>query len=322
MHLFFYEFVYLIKEVQFGLIKRRMMRNLLVFAILVSMALMTACYYGPCMSGSGQIITEAREIAGFTEVRSNGSFEVYVTQAEEFSVEVVAYENLLPIIETYVTGYSLIIETSNNSCFKTGQPIKVYVSLPDVTVLELNGSGKLIAGFTESAYLVCANRGSGYLAVDSVDSERLNLSNSGSGHLEAGRIFTQEISMVQSGSGTIDLGAISGSEVVSINHSSSGNVRSIIDGGKSISAILSGSGRIDLSGEVQKADYTLNSSGRIDALDLMSYDARATSSGSGLIYVWAREYLEATITGSGDILYKGDPQVSFQVTGSGSIKPY
>lgn len=322
MHLFYCEFVYLIKEVHLGLIKRRTMKKLLAFGILVFMALMTACYYGPCVSGSGQIITETREIDGFTEVRNNSSFEVYVTQAEEFSVEVVAYENLLPIIETYVSGYSLMIETSNNSCFKTGQPIRVYVSLPDVTVLELNGSGRLVAGFTESTYLVCGNKGSGYMAVDSVESERLNLSNSGSGHLEVGKLFTQEVSMVQSGSGTIDLGAISGSELVSINHSSSGNVRSIIDGGKSISAILSGSGRIDLTGEVQKADYTLNSSGRIDALDLMSYDARATSSGSGLIYVWATEYLEATVTGSGDILYKGDPRVSFQVTGSGSIRPY
>jgi hypothetical protein len=301
---------------------QKKMKKLLAFGVLTSMALITGCYYGPCMSGSGQVITETRDVAGFTEVRSSGSFEVYVTQADEFSVEVVTYENLMPIIETYVSGYALIIDTKDNSCYKSGQPIKVYVSLPELQLLELNGSGKLMAGLTESESLECANNGSGYLAVDSVYSDNLFLSNSGSGHLEVSGIYSEAISMVQSGSGTIDLGEIVNSREVSIKHSSSGNVRSLVVGGLYINAILSGSGRIDLSGDVNKADYTLNASGRIDALDLMAYDARTTSSGSGLIYVWATEYLEATVSGSGDILYRGEPQTSFRVSGSGSIKPY
>ncbi len=301
---------------------KKIMKKLVAFGVLISMVLITGCYYGPCMSGSGQIITEARDIAGFTEVISGGDFEVYVNQADEFIVEVLAYENLLPIIETYISGNSLIIETKNNSCYKSGQPIKVYVSLPELELLELNGSGKLIAGVTEGEYLDCGNNGSGYLAVDTVYMDYFYLSNSGSGHIEVEGIYSDEVSLVQSGSGTIDTGEVSESEEVTIKHSSSGNIRSIITGGLNVNAILSGSGRIDLSGDVQKVDYTLNASGRIDALDLMSYDARTTSSGSGTIFVWATESLEATVSASGDILYRGEPQISFKVTGSGSIRPY
>ena len=294
----------------------------MAFGVLISLILITGCYYGPCMSGSGKVITEARDINGFSEVRSGGDFEVYVTQADDYSVEVVAYENLLSIIETYISGNSLIVETKNNSCYKSGQPIKVYVSLPELKLLELNGSGKLIAGVSEGESLECGNNGSGYLAVDTVYMEYLYLSNSGSGHIEVERIYSDEVTMVQSGSGTIDTKEVYESEEVTIKHSSSGNIRSIVAGGLNVNAILSGSGRIDLSGDVHKADYTLNASGRIEALDLMSYDARATSSASGLIYVWATEYLEATVSGSGDILYRGEPQTSFRVTGSGSIRPY
>jgi hypothetical protein len=301
---------------------KEIMKKLVAFGVLISMVLITGCYHGPCMSGSGQIITEERDIAGFTEVISGGDFEVYVNQADEFSVEVVAYENLLPIIETYISGNSLIIGTKNNSCYKSGQPIKVYVSLPELELLELNGSGKLIAGVTEGEYLECGNNGSGYLSVDTVYMDYFYLSNSGSGHIEVERIYSDEVSLVQSGSGTIDTGEVSEPEEVTIKHSSSGNIRSIITDGLNVNAILSGSGRIDLSGDVQKVDYTLNASGRIDALDLMSYDARTTSSGSGTIFVWATDYLEATVSGSGDILYKGEPQTSFRVTGSGSIRPY
>jgi len=298
------------------------MKKLLAFGVLISLVLITGCYYGPCMSGSGKVITEVRDISGFSEVRSGGSFEVYVTQADDYSVEVVAYENLLPIIETYISGKSLMIETKNNSCYKSGPPIQVYVSLPELKLLELNGSGKLIAGITEGESLECGNNGSGYLAADTVYMDYLYLSNSGSGHIEIEKIYADEVTMVQSGSGTIGTEAVYESERMTIKHSSSGNVRSIVVGGLNVNAILSGSGRIDLSGDVHKVDYTLNASGRIDALDLMSYEARTTSSGSGSIFVWATEYLEATVSGSGDILYRGNPQTSFRVTGSGSIRPY
>ncbi len=298
------------------------MKKLLAIGVLISTALITGCYYGPCMSGSGQVITEVRDITGFTEVRSGADFEVYVTQADDYNVEVVAYENLMPIIETYISGYSLIIETKNNSCYKSGLPIKVFVSLPELNLLELNGSGMLVAEVSEGESLECGNSGSGYLAVDTVFAKNLYLSNSGSGSIGMEKIYSNEVRMIQSGSGSIDSGEVLESKGVSIKHSSSGNVRSNVVGGLNVNAILSGSGRIDLSGDVHKADYTLTASGRIDALDLMAYDARTTSSGSGLIYVWATENLEATVSGSGDILYRGEPSTSFWVIGSGSIRPY
>jgi hypothetical protein len=298
------------------------MKKVLVLAVIVFTAMISGCYYGPCMNGSGPIVTDAREISGFTGVRSNGSFEVYVSQAEAFSVEVVAYENLLPIIETYLSGYTLVLETKNNACYKSSPSIKVYVTLPELGILELNGSGKVIADIAESQVFECINNGSGTMSVDSVYAENLYLANSGSGLVEVKRISARELSFSQSGSGIIDTGEILDSETVSIKHSSSGNVRTVLVNGLRMNAILSGSGRIDLSGEVVEVDYTLNSSGRIDALNLMAYEAIAASSGSGKIFVWATDFLEASINGSGDIIYRGNPQISFRITGSGSLRPY
>lgn len=160
------------------------------------------------------------------------------------------------------------------------------------------------------------------MAVDTVYSESFYLTNSGSGGVEVEKIYSKKVSMVQSGSGFIDLGEVQEPTELSIKHSSSGNVRSHVAGGFLVTTILSGSGRIDLSGDANKVDYTLNASGRIDGLDLRALDARTTSSGSGLIYVWATEYLEANVSGSGDIIYRGEPRTSFWVTGSGSIRHY
>ena len=51
------------------------------------------CYYtGPCINGSGSVISEPRAIVDFTGVANTGSFDVYVSEAENFSVEVVAQE--------------------------------------------------------------------------------------------------------------------------------------------------------------------------------------------------------------------------------------
>ena len=85
---------------------------------------------------------------------------------------------------------------------------------------------------------------------------------------------------------------------------------------------MTGSGHVDLSGDAYAADYTLNSSGKIDALELVAAEVVATNTGSGRIFLWATEILNATITGSGDILYRGEPTLSFQITGSGNIRDY
>jgi len=298
------------------------MKKILALGVLISAVVINGCYYGPCMTGSGPIVTEVRDISGFTGVRSNGSFEVYVSQAEEFSVEVEAYENLLPIIETFISGYSLVVQTQDDNCYKSSPSIKVYVTLPELDVLELSGSGTLVADIAESQEFECANSGSGYISIDTVYAEDLHLANAGSGSIDVTKIFANEVRFDQSGSGVIDTGEILESESLSIKHSSSGNVRAALVDGIKIDAIMSGSGRIDLSGEVRDADYTLNSSGRIDALDLMAFDAITSNSGSGTIYVWATESLEATISGSGDIIYMGDPSISFWITGSGNLKRY
>ena len=124
------------------------------------------------------------------------------------------------------------------------------------------------------------------------------------------------------GTGTIDAGDSYNTVDVEIRHSSSGRVRTSIFNGDNVDAIMSGSGRIDLYGEADAASYTLNSSGKIDALELMVASAVATITGSGKIFLYATDYLNATITGSGDVLYRGSPTISFQITGSGSVKPY
>lgn len=63
-------------------------------------------------------------------------------------------------------------------------------------------------------------------------------------------------------------------------------------------------------GKARKGEYFLSGSGDILSDDLRVDDCIASNSGSGNMYCFAYDYLKATLTGSGDIVYSGNPQVT------------
>jgi hypothetical protein len=299
------------------------MKKLSIILSVLSLSLMTGCYYfGPCIDGTGPVITETREISDFMAVTNTGSFDVIVRKSDEFLVEVEAQGNLMSIIETYVSGHTLIIKTSEGSCLRSSVPVTVHVSLPELEAVESTGSGSIVADFASGEVVECTNTGSGFLSVDSVMADLLRAANTGSGTVFINGSVVDELQLVQSGSGELDAAVVYGTIDVNIKHSSSGRVRSEIAGGVIVTVVQSGSGITELSGEAVEADFTLTSSGRLDALDLMTVDVDATSTGSGKIFVYATATLNATITGSGDIIYRGNPSISYRVTGSGDVLPY
>ena len=299
------------------------MRRDIIMAAISVMASLTGCYfYGPCIDGSGPVVLEERMGTEFTGIINTGSFEVRVTQSDSFFVEVEAQQNLLPNIETYVSGHSLIIETQDGSCIKSTTPVIVHVSLPVIEEIKLSGSGKILLEGVENNDFECTNSGSGYIDIESISTGLLDVKNSGSGTIFFNEAYAEEVSFVQSGSGTLEAGVIYDALDIEILHSSSGQIKSSLVDGNVVIATLNGSGRILLSGDATDADFTLNSSGRINALDLITVKAATTNTGSGKIYVYATESLEATITGSGNIIYRGNPDISYKITGSGEVLQY
>jgi len=291
-----------------------------VWALMLTLA---GCYYsGPCVNGSGPVTSELRSISDFSGVVNAGSFEVVVSRADNFGVEVVAQENLLPIIETYVSGSTLIVQTKNNTCYKSSSPVAVYVSLPELDRLSLTGSGKVLADLADSPEVSISNSGSGWMELDTVYAESCVISNSGSGYIRIAKTYTHEADMVQSGSGTIAGGIFSGTADLGLRHSSSGLISASLLDGTRVDVILSGSGKVELAGDAVLAEYRLSASGRLDALYLEVSEVDAIHSGSGNIFLWAKDFLDATLTGSGDIIYRGDPTLSKTITGSGQVRPY
>jgi Putative auto-transporter adhesin, head GIN domain len=89
-----------------------------------------------------------------------------------------------------------------------------------------------------------------------------------------------------------------------------------------LDAMLAGSGNIKFEQcTAQKARYAINGSGDIGAYDVVAGDADLAITGSGNIEANVVKAIDATITGSGDISYKGGANVvRSAVTGSGKIE--
>ena len=83
---------------------------------------------------------------------------------------------------------------------------------------------------------------------------------------------------------------------------------------------LSGSGAVSASGHARHVVVQLNGSGDVQLQDLVAQDVRATMSGTGRIAVHATESLDASVPGTGSIVYTGNPpQVRKSVNGVGSV---
>ena len=89
-----------------------------------------------------------------------------------------------------------------------------------------------------------------------------------------------------------------------------------------LTVALPGSGNIDAGGTTTKLRVTISGEGTALLRQLIADDANAAVSGDGTIMLTATHRLTASISGTGAILYGGNPpHVAQRVTGSGTISP-
>ncbi len=102
--------------------------------------------FGEGKRGNGQVVEESREVSEeFTMVYASEGLDVFVTQGDEFSINVEADENIIDLIGTDIRDGRLKIHAIEN----IGRATKsIYVSLPEVEALETSSGADLIAQTT------------------------------------------------------------------------------------------------------------------------------------------------------------------------------
>lgn len=111
-------------------------------------------------------------------------------------------------------------------------------------------------------------------------------------------------------------------DLAALTLSGSGTVLARNVKGDSFKVSLSGSGSLQATGSVHDLVVELPGSGEANLYAVNAQDVHAELSGSGQILVHAAHSVIAVVSGSGSIVYAGNPpSVTKSVTGSGAVVP-
>lgn len=212
--------------------------NKTFFAALVGLFFLAACSKDK-ISGSGQVSTESRNAANFTKVITNGSTEVHVAQGANFSVQVKGYSNLLPYMETKVSGNALNIGYRHGVNIKNDNA-EVYITLPALESVVTNGSGNVdVKGTFNGTTLQAGISGSANISIEAGSVSLFKINSSGSGNVRALGLTAQNADVSISGSGTAEVWA-----VASLKATISGSGVVYYKGQPVIETSISGSGKV------------------------------------------------------------------------------
>lgn len=176
--------------------------------------------FGKSIKGSGDAVTEEREVGSFKRIESNGSADIFVTIGKELSVRVTIDDNLIDLIETEVRGKTLRIDSRERYSTRLG--CKIEITVPELERVYLKGSGDVLVERLDTEFFEFKLSGSGSLVAEG-STDELELRLSGSGNIDTRDLIAQEAYAVISGSGDIRVyaeesfdGRISGSGDITV----------------------------------------------------------------------------------------------------------
>lgn len=134
------------------------------------------------IKGSGIVKTEKRDLAPFKQIDVSGAIEVEITSQKEFNVDVQTDDNLLEYVRTEVSGDTLKIYTKG--FLKRQNPVKVFISLPELTGAEVSGASKITANNIKTETLTLDLSGASKILVNG-EAANLNIDASGASKIDA-----------------------------------------------------------------------------------------------------------------------------------------
>ena len=82
---------------------------------------------------------------------------------------------------------------------------------------------------------------------------------------------------------------------------------------------IASSADLTISGEAESQNIKVNSSGKLNAIDLISKDCKIEVSSSGSASINVMENLDVTVRSSARVNYKGNPKVNSDIASAGSL---
>jgi hypothetical protein len=246
---------------------------------------------------------ETRNVGTFTKISFRVPGKLYLRQGSPQKVEIEGKKDVLEEIETDVEGGKLVIGKEGNWMnwkWKDGDEVNIYITVKDIEGLSVSGSGDLI-GETK------------------IIARDLDLNVSGSGNLKIETEASGDVEADVSGSGNLILKGKS--RGFNSDVSGSGKVVLTMNISEEADFGISGSGKIEASGTANSVKTSISGSGKVLAANFETNRCSVRISGSGDVQINVKNEIDATISGSGTVSYKGNPsKINSHSSGSGSVR--
>lgn len=231
---------------------------ILLSVVVVAGSLLTCLAAGWAVwRGPGRVVTVERPVSDFNAVNLTTFGDLYIEQGDTESLRIEAEENVLPYLETEVSGHTL--EIKSKPSILVFRPVKFYLTVKKLDAIAISGSGDIDMPRLAGDELMLTIRGSGEIKIGQLEARQVRSQIDGSGDVKisGGKIDQQQIAI--SGSGSYDARNLTSNEAqvqvsgsgdaalhvndrLAVNISGSGDVR--YSGRPSVEQHVSGSGDI------------------------------------------------------------------------------
>jgi len=295
------------------------MENKLSLTVTSVIAMLLSACGVAIVPGSGKIISETRDVGGYSQVVFSAPGELTIVQNGKEGLVIEADDNFIQYIKTSVRGDVLYIYVEPELIkLYSSKPIQYTLDMDALTRVTLNGSGDIRAGGLIASNLDFDLNGSGDILIGAVTSKSTTVALDGSGQYRFNSLMTDQLSTSIDGSGDIHIkDAIAKKADFEIDGSGTLALTNIV--ADTVNVQVDGSGDSTLSGKVRHQAIAIHGSGSYDARDLQSQETIVKIIGSGDSKVWVTDELTITLTGSGSITYRGEPAITKSITGSGDL---
>lgn len=244
---------------------------------------------------------EVRNVGSFSKISFGVPGKLYLKQGNTERVELEGDADVLEKVETIINGNHLDIRPKGKMINWNwgGKQITAYVTMKNIEGVAVSGSGDII--------------GEGVFQCNEVE-----LKVSGSGNLTAQANATGAMEASVSGSGNLDVKGKSKS--LRSGLSGSGNITLALTAENEASFNISGSGKVEAEGSSESVKISISGSGKILGADFNTKICNVKIAGSGDVEMGVQEELDANISGSGSVTYRGNPsKINSHSAGSGKL---
>jgi hypothetical protein len=191
------------------------------------------------VKGSGNVITERRELSGFKGIEVGGIFKVEAIAQSDYGVEVEVDDNLMQRVKTEVSGGVLHITFDGN--LRSHGPILVRVTAPNIEKINASGAASVRLSNVSNESLTVDSSGASKITLSGT-TNKLSVDISGATKVEAVDLKAVDAELEASGASSIDVFATG-----------------------SLSADASGASKISYSGSPKNVDRNTSGASSITA---------------------------------------------------------